>query len=519
MAGLLARKIQAQRWTPARALVCLLVTLACTLIELKTPHAFGEEPEPTPHIVPKAETKPHEAPSAAAPGDHILPISLAAALQLARANSLDIALASQRILLAAAQLERAHALWLPSLQFGVDYFRHDGRIQDVQGNILDTSKSSFMVGGAPSAMFALSDAIYAPLAARQVVRARQAGFQAATNDTTLSVAEAYFNVQQARGEFTGALDAVHRAEELVERTEQLARDLAPPLEVTRARADLARRRQAVHSAREHWRVSSAELARLLRLDATTIVEPIEPLHLQITLVSFEKVADDLIPVALTNRPELAAQQAIVRATLAQLRQEKIRPLVPSVLLRGASTNPAGTLGGGTFGGGINDNLSRFGSRVDLDVQLLWQLDNLGLGNRARIQERRSEHELALLESLRLQDRVAAEVVQALAQGQEAAARVKEAEAGLQDAIASLKDNFEGLKQTKRVGGNLLILVIRPSEVGAAIQVLADSYNNYYAAIGDYNRAQFRLYRALGHPSQQILDGKPLESFAPSQTRD
>jgi hypothetical protein len=37
-----------------------------------------------------------------------------------------------------------------------------------------------------------------------------------------------------------------------------------------------------------------------------------------------------------------------------LRQERLRPLIPSVLLRGASTNPAGTLAGGVFGGGRNE---------------------------------------------------------------------------------------------------------------------------------------------------------------------
>jgi outer membrane protein TolC len=278
------------------------------------------------------------------------------------------------------------------------------------------------------------------------------------------------------------------------------------VEATRARADLARRRQALHTARERWRVASAELTRLLRLDASAAVEPIEPPHMQVTLVSLEKPVDDLIPVGLTNRPELAAQQALVRASLEELRQERFRPLVPSILLRGAATNPAGTLGAGTFGGGINDDVRRFGSRGDFDVQLLWQLNNLGLGYRARVHERRAEHQLALLEGLRLLDRVAAEVVQAHAQGQEAAARVRDAEEGLKDAIASVKDNFEGLKQPKRVGATLLILTIRPAEAGAAIQVLADSYNNYYGAIGDYNRAQFRLYRALGQPAQAILDG-------------
>src|SRR5262249_41494614 len=197
-------------------------------------------------------------------------INLASALQLANARSVDVAVAGERVRLAAAQYDRAHVAWLPTIQLGIDYFRHDGRIQDVQGNIIDTSKSSFMLGAAPNAVFALSDAIFAPLAARQVVQAREAELQASTNDTPLSVAEAYFNVQQARGELAGAIDAVRRSEELVLRTTELARDLAPPVEATRARAELARRKQAVQAARERWRVASAELTRILRLDSAAV---------------------------------------------------------------------------------------------------------------------------------------------------------------------------------------------------------------------------------------------------------
>jgi hypothetical protein len=48
-----------------------------------------------------------------------------------------------------------------------------------------------------------------------------------------------------------------------------------------------------------------------------------------------------------------------------------------------------------------------------------------------------------------------------------------------------------------------ILVIRPQEVVAAIQSLVLAYNDYFGAVADYNRAQFRLYRALGHPAQML----------------
>jgi outer membrane protein TolC len=470
--------------------------------------ARAQEQAPPPRPLGPAAAEPPVpiSPAAPAPADRPLPINLPTALQLGNANALDIAVASQRIRVAAAQLQRAQVLWLPALQLGADYFRHDGRIQDVRGVLFDTSRSAFLAGFGPNAVFAVTDAIFEPLAARQVVRAREATWQAATNDTMLAVAEAYFNAQQASGELAGAEDAARRAQELVRRTEDLTGGpkggIVPPVEVARARTELARRRQTVHLARERWRIASAELMRILRLDPAAVVEPVEPPYLQVTLVSPQPV-DDLIPVALLNRPELAAQRALVEATLQRLRQERLRPLVPSVLLRGAATNPAGTLSSGLFGGGLNDNLSNFAMRNDLDIQLLWQLDNLGFGNRARVNERRAENRVALLELFRTQDRVAAEVAQAHAQVVSAADRITEAEDGLRYATDSAVKNFEGLGQTKRAG-DLIILVIRPQEAVAAVQALAQAYNDYFGAIGDYNRSQFRLYRALGQPAQQLV---------------
>jgi outer membrane protein TolC len=432
---------------------------------------------------------------------------LPTALKLADVRPIDVAVASQRIELAAAQLQQAQVTWLPTVYLGTDYFRHDGQIQDVEGKVFGTSKSSFMLGAGPSAVFALSDAIFAPLSARQVLRARESALQTARNDSLLSVAEAYFSVQQSRGDLAGAEDVAQRAEDLVRRSEDLARkgEIIPELEVVRARTQAARNRQAVQSARERWRRASADLARVLRLDPSAVLEPLEPPHLRVTLVPPDRPVDDLIRVGLTNRPELATQQALVQATLERLRQERIRPLIPSILIRGASTPVTGTLAGGFFGGGVNSKLSNFGARSDFDIQVLWELRNLGFGNRALIGQQRAENQLALLELFRTQDRVAAEVAQALAEVQSAAARLGDAETGLRDAVDSANKNLQGLGQT-RAAGRVLVLVIRPQEVVAAIQALSQANSDYYAAVGDYNRAEFRLYHALGHPAQALAEG-------------
>jgi outer membrane protein TolC len=497
----------------------VLVFLAITTVDGMPGSAFAQEQAPPPVRVQLfLDTSPVPSPlPAPVPGAKPLPINLPTALRLANARPLDIAVASQRIQAAAAELERARVLWLPSIYLGTDYFRHDGQLQSTEGVIEGLSKSSFLAGAGPSVVFAFTDAIFAPLAACQLVRAEQAGLQAATNDSLVAVAEAYFSVQQARGELAGAEDAARRAQDLVRRVEGLAEDLVPPSEKSRARAELAERLEDVESARERWRTASAELMRLLRLDASALVQPLEPPHLQVTLVPPDRPVDDLIPIALSYRPELAAHQALVQATLQRLRQERLRPLVPSILLRGASSGIFGTLAGGVFGGGRNEEISNFSARSDFDIQVLWELQNLGFGNQALVKQRRAENQLAVLELFRTQDRVAAEVAQAYAQVQSAAARVARAEPGLKDALESVDKNFQGLGQANRVG-KLYVLVVRPQEVVAALQALVRANARYYAAIADYNRAQFRLYRALGQPGQ-LLAGEAAACLAPSRPDD
>ena len=62
------------------------------------------------------------------------------------------------------------------------------------------------------------------------------------------------------------------------------------------------------------------------------------------LISPGQEVDNLIPVGLTNRPELGASQAMVQATLVRLKQEKMRPLIPSLVLQGLQQAVSGDLG-------------------------------------------------------------------------------------------------------------------------------------------------------------------------------
>jgi outer membrane protein TolC len=198
----------------------------------------------------------------------------------------------------------------------------------------------------------------------------------------------------------------------------------------------------------------------------------------------------------------------VEAALLRLKAEKIRPLIPSVVLSGQGPGGSSV---GVFGGG-NTAMSNYGARSDVDLQIVWTFENLGLTNIAKVRERKADQRIALLQLFKVQDQVAAEIVQAYAQARSADARLRTAEEGLKDALESLDKNFEGMKQT-RLAGNLNILLIRPQEVNAAVIALANAYGDFYGAVADYNRAQFSLFRALGFPAQ-IVTGNEARLMAP-----
>ncbi len=452
------------------------------------------------------------------PQDKPLPINLATALRLSYARPLIIAAAQASEEVAVARLSAAKVLWLPDLNAGASYYRHDGAAQGNSGTFYYNDRNQALVGAGASAVVSTTDAIFTPLAARQVARARNLVVQAARNDALLLVAEAYFNVQQARGRLAGADDAVAKGRSLVSTVHSLSAGLVAPIEVNRAHTTLASLEQSYAAAQGSWGAASAELTRLLRLDPTAMILPMEPPHLQVTLIGNDRTVDELIPVGLLTRPELASQRALVQAALVQLKQERMRPLLPSVVLFGNPTPAAagGYLMGGAFYSSSNGQGAPASARNDINVELLWTLKNMGFGNAALIRERRAEQEQTLIELFRVQDNVAAEIARIHAELEAAAARIPEAEIGVQQAQISFAGNLKGLSQTTRFG-DLLTLVNRPQEVVAALQQLATAYENYFSSVNDYNRAQFRLFHALGYPASILAYRQPLGEIHPIDT--
>ena len=101
------------------------------------------------------------------------PINLAAVMHIAGADNIDIQLAQQKFVEAQANHRQALAQFFPYLTPGIGYKRHEGNIQNVEGDILDVDKQSLSLGVNVVAQLELGDSIYKSMVAARLVTAAE----------------------------------------------------------------------------------------------------------------------------------------------------------------------------------------------------------------------------------------------------------------------------------------------------------------------------------------------------------
>ena len=245
-------------------------------------------------------------------------------------------------------------------------------------------------------------------------------------------------------------------------------------------------------------VAAAELARLLNLDPSlelrTVGGPIPIL----VLVDPQYSLAQLLDVAMRRRPELAARASQVSENEIRYRQERTRPLLPTISV-GFSA--------GAFGGGSNLTDPIFGSfagRTDFDVAAFWTLQNFGIGNRALWQNRRAQTDQATMARIRTLNLVRQEVADAYARSTAGRQEIVILEKRLAVAEAGFQEEFARIR-----GGQGL-----PIELLDNLTRLITAREALVAAIAGYDQAQFRLFVALGQPptfalpNLQALGDKP-----------
>jgi outer membrane protein TolC len=440
-------------------------------------------------------------------GQVVEPIDLAGAIRLAGARDLDIAIARQLVCRSVADLQHARALWLPSLFLGPTWYRLDGKVQTITGQVIETNRSSLFIGGLaaspntypaappgsgfppPTGLISVlrfSDAIFIPRAARRDLAASQADVRAATNNAMLAACEDYLDLLLASGLLALEREAAENARALAEITGAYARS-GEGLEADHQRilTEQDRRNGSVEDAVGRLEVASTKLVQLLVLDPNKVLAPVEPAEVIFRLLGEETPLDEMIIQGLHQRPELASSQELVLATLMRLKQARLRPLIPSL---------AFSYAGGGFGGGQNAFFGNFGARGDATVSLYWELQNLGFSDLAIARRSLAENRAAALRLVKVENQVAADVAAAYKTRLAAARRMAQAAPEVTKALESLRLNMLNIRRGAGLPG-----ATRPIEVLQPIQALAQARTDYLLAVLDYNRSQFRLYHAIGWP--------------------
>jgi len=428
---------------------------------------------------------------------HETPINLETALDLVSGQNPQVAFAKEKIRESFARLESARVLWVPSLRAGVNYNKHEGRIQDVRGDIIETSRNSVYNGfgaqavgaGSPSVPgvlmnFHLKDSIFQPRIAEQIVGANCNASRAASNDILLETAIAYIDLLEASQIRAIVSETLVNAEQLATLTQQFAKvGEGLQSDADRATTELAIRKFEVQKTIEQSKIQSVRLARLLSQDPQLFLTPAEPFLAPIELVDTSSDMASLVAQGLSTRPELTEHRYLVGEAIERLRREQYAPLVPSVLLG---------LSYGGNGGGLGSTFRNYGDRMDLDAAAFWEVRNLGLGEQSARCEAQSQIRQARYRQVQILDRVASEIVEAKTQVDSKQSQIELA----QIAISSARESYRRNSDRITAGQGL------PIEAQQSIVALDQAQRLYATTVAEYNRAQFRLHRALGFP---VLD--------------
>ena len=424
----------------------------------------------------------------------VLRIDLPAALRLADERNLDLAIYVERVAEATAKVAQARTLAAPTLRVGGSANRHDGNLQETSGNVVDADRAARFSGLGAGAVGAgelsapglsvsvdIADAIFQPLVARQNRAAVAASAAANRRSVLVDVAGAYFEWLRARSERHVVADVLARAIELATLTDSYAE----AGEGLRADAEMAavqpllweQRRVATE---ERVEVAAAELARLLHLEPDVRLEPIEEGIPSLEIFDGNETLEELLTQAIVGRPETEQLDALVAAAEDDLTAQRYGWFIPSVGLSYSS---------GDFGGGPGSTVANTGHRDDLSLMLYWQFDGLGMGNRARIDEKRARLRQTSLEREKLRDTIVAEVRRAHARVQSLRQQLTFAGPAVVGARSAYELHRDRIYDQQGL----------PLEALQAMQALATAELSQIDAEAAYSLAQVRLHTAIGNP--------------------
>jgi outer membrane protein TolC len=421
-------------------------------------------------------------------GPRPLAINLDTVLRLADGQNAKIAEARARVQEAFAGQDLARLSWLPAVNVGPSYYRHEGGITNDANSLVGygtldhASYSTLFAGLAIDGKLDLKEAVFLRVNAERQVWQQKGELQRVTSETLLDAASSYIDLLAALTGEQIALGLQRDLERLLANREKLEKiERGAEVEVATIRSQVRNSERAIVELREQAARVSAKLAYWLGVDPSLTLVPVDARLVPLELVDTTPPVADLTAQALAQGPGVREMEGILNLVQQTQKQAngpgRFIPVFDLQMLEGG------------FGSGPGDDM-RWDNRWDLVLQARWNLtDLLTACDRRRILQAKADQAHWAYEDLRGKLTAGVqEAREAIVQGR---TQLRLAEEAITDATRSYE------LSDKRLANNV---VHEAREVLMSLQALSQAQLTYLNALRAYDKAQLRLMILLGGPN-------------------
>ncbi len=408
-------------------------------------------------------------------------VDLRTVMKLAGANNDEIQLARAKHNEAVAESKQAWQRFWPALSLGAGYRGHDGRLQDIAGNVFNANKQQYNVGTGVMIDWSPGDIYYAALAAKQKALAAEHLAEKARIDIVTQSVERYYDLLAAEASMVIIEDDLQLTEDYSKQLEgAVTAGTAFRADLLRVKSQISRAKLAIRQGEEARDLGAARLAEILRLTPDAALRPAKSDLVPVKMMSGKGVAT-MISLAQQHRPEIQAAQAIHSSMDAEKDRARIAPMIPSV----QAGYTMGGFGGGPGVGG--QQWGNFGRQQDFYLGLGWKIGPGGLFDSQRQNIANAREEGASLQTSQIRAAIGREVVEAATRSQSANDQIKINDEAVDAAEEMTKLAKE--RQASQIGVVLEYLLARDE--------LTRARQSRVEAVTDFNKAQHALKRAVG----------------------
>lgn len=406
-------------------------------------------------------------------------IDLPTTLRLAGAQNLDIKIARERLTEAKANSAATLAQFLPWISPSLTYRRHDDKLQDVQGNIIDVNKYSYAPGAALGAQVDLGDTYYKNLVAKQLLKAAEQGLESQRQDSVLAAVEAYFELAVAQAAVAIAGQSLKiNADYETQLAQALEAGLAFKGDLLRVSVQKQRSQSVLRQSMEQQRIAAARLAQILHLDPTVDLAAQDSEMLPLMLVATNTALSSVVEESLLHRAELKQSAALLSAAKSNSEGARFGPLIP-------------TIGGQAFFGGLGggrDGVSdSFGPQEDYSIGASWRLGPGGLFDFTRTRAADAKTKIAQGTLEKVRDQILREAVEAFTHWQSLADQLDTA----RSTLVAARQGLSLAQQRKEFAVGIVLETIQ------AEQDLTRARLDFARTVADFNKAQYALRKVTG----------------------